>query len=281
MSIQKIGVVWNGSKTTGLDAVRRILRMLDNRRISYSLNEDLALVTGESAFQDAVDFADCDVLAVFGGDGTILRALDCAIPNDLPILGVNLGRLGFLSEIEIDRAEEDFQRVLAGDYTIDERMLMGVDGYADDRHFALNDVVIERSGPQTGMLSLEYAVDGGLVNRFAADGLILSSATGSTAYSLSAGGPIIAPGLDCFVLTPICPHLLNVQPVVVSADRQIRVRVTDDRGSACVLLDGRNPIPMGNGEITVRRSTRSARFIRLHDRNFFDLLRGKLSEWTH
>ena len=281
MSIRKIGVVWNGSKTTGLDAVQRILRMLDNRHISYSLNEDLALVTDESALQDAVGFADCDVLAVFGGDGTILRALDCAIPNDLPILGVNLGRLGFLSEVEIDRAEEDFQRVLAGDYSIDERMLMGVDGYADDRHFALNDVVIERSSPQAGALSLEYAVDGGLVNRFAADGLILSSTTGSTAYSLSAGGPIIAPGLDCFVLTPICPHLLNVRPVVVSADKQIRVRVTDNRGSACVLLDGRNPILMGDGEITVRRLTRSARFIRLHDRNYFDLLRGKLSEWTH
>ena len=281
MGIHKIGVIWNASKTTGLDAVRRILRILDQRQIPYSANEELAQTVGDESVRDACNFADCNLLAVFGGDGTILRALDYAIPNNIPILGVNLGRLGFLTEVELENAEADIQAVLAGNYLIDERMIMRIDGQDDERFFALNEIVIDRFAPEVSVLSLEYSVSGAVVNRISGDGLIVSSATGSTAYSLSAGGPIIAPGLDCFVLTPICAHMLNARPVVVSANDSICVRVTDRRSGARVVLDGRKTVPMGFGEITIRRSNRSAKFIRLHDRNYFDLLRGKLSEWTH
>lgn len=215
MGIHKIGVIWNASKTTGLDAVRRILRILDQRQIPYSANEELAQTVGDESVRDACNFADCNLLAVFGGDGTILRALDYAIPNNIPILGVNLGRLGFLTEVELENAEADVQAVLAGDYLIDERMIMRIDGQDDERFFALNEIVIDRFAPEVSVLSLEYSVSGAVVNRISGDGLIVSSATGSTAYSLSAGGPIIAPGLDCFVLTPICAHMLNARPVVV------------------------------------------------------------------
>lgn len=283
MGFRKIGIHWNSSKESGLEVARRLIRVLSNRNIRASVNKSLADIFGEPELCDCCGFSDCEMLIVLGGDGTILRALDYAIPNDLPILGVNLGRLGFLTEIEMANLERDMQLVLDGGYTIDERMTMCVEGYDDDKMFALNEIVIDRSTPEVRVLSLEYSANGTIVDRISGDGLIIASATGSTAYSLSAGGPIVAPGLDCFVLTPICPHMLNVRPVVLSAADRIAVRLTDNRNGARAVLDSRKFIPMEGRDavMTIRRSARNARFIRLHDRNYFDLLRGKLSEWTH
>ena len=149
--------------------------------------------------------------------------------------------------------------------------------------FALNDIVITRSTPSVRILSLEYEADGALVDRISGDGLIVATATGSTAYSLSSGGPIVLPGLECFVLTPICPHTLNARPVVVSSGHRITVRMRDFRGGAQAVLDGRRIIPLDGGcpEITICRSHRDARFVRLAERDSFGLLRSKLSEWTH
>ncbi len=280
MGFRKVGVLWNSSKPEGLDTARRVLSVLKSKGISYSVDEDLSDTFGEREHMDRISFSDCEMLIVLGGDGTILRALDYAIPGDLPILGVNIGRLGFLCEVERDDVEEDLCRVLDGGYAVDERMTMCIEGFDEQRFFALNEVVIDRSTPEVRILSLEYAANGTTVNHISGDGLIVATATGSTAYSLSAGGPILAPGLDCFVLTPICPHMLNVRPVVLSASDRITVRLTDDRNGARAVLDSRKLVPI-QGEIVIRRSKRNARFIRLHNRNYFDLLRGKLSEWTH
>ena len=280
MGFRKVGVLWNSSKPEGLDTARRVLSVLKSKGVSYSVDENLSDTFGERERMDRSSFSDCEMLIVLGGDGTILRALDYAIPGDLPILGVNIGRLGFLCEVERDDVEEDLCRVLDGGYAVDERMTMCIEGFDEQRFFALNEVVIDRSTPEVRILSLEYAANGTTVNHISGDGLIVATATGSTAYSLSAGGPILAPGLDCFVLTPICPHMLNVRPVVLSASDRITVRLTDDRNGARAVLDSRKFIPI-RGEIVIRRSERNARFIRLHNRNYFDLLRGKLSEWTH
>lgn len=280
MGFRKVGVLWNSSKPEGLDTARRVLSVLKSKGVSYSVDENLSDTFGERERMDQSSFSDCEMLIVLGGDGTILRALDYAIPGDLPILGVNIGRLGFLCEVERDDVEEDLCRVLDGGYAVDERMTMCIEGFDEQRFFALNEVVIDRSTPEVRILSLEYAANGTTVNHISGDGLIVATATGSTAYSLSAGGPILAPGLDCFVLTPICPHMLNVRPVILSASDRITVRLTDDRNGARAVLDSRKFIPI-RGEIVIRRSERNARFIRLHNRNYFDLLRGKLSEWTH
>ena len=280
MGFRKVGVLWNSSKPEGLDTARRVLSVLKSKGVSYSVDENLSDTFGEREHMDRISFSDCEMLIVLGGDGTILRALDYAIPGDLPILGVNIGRLGFLCEVEHDDVEEDLCRVLDGGYAVDERMTMCIEGFDEQRFFALNEVVIDRSTPEVRILSLEYAANGTTVNHISGDGLIVATATGSTAYSLSAGGPILAPGLDCFVLTPICPHMLNVRPVVLSASDRITVRLTDDRNGARAVLDSRKLVPI-QGEIVIRRSKRNARFIRLHNRNYFDLLRGKLSEWTH
>ena len=280
MGFRKVGVLWNSSKPEGLDTARRVLSVLKSKGVSYSVDENLSDTFGEREHMDRISFSDCEMLIVLGGDGTILRALDYAIPGDLPILGVNIGRLGFLCVVERDDVEEDLCRVLDGGYAVDERMTMCIEGFDEQRFFALNEVVIDRSTPEVRILSLEYAANGTTVNHISGDGLIVATATGSTAYSLSAGGPILAPGLDCFVLTPICPHMLNVRPVVLSASDRITVRLTDDRNGARAVLDSRKLVPI-QGEIVIRRSKRNARFIRLHNRNYFDLLRGKLSEWTH
>lgn len=283
MSFQRIGIQWNSTKEMGLEAAKRLIRVLKDRDIQICINKSLSEAIGEPEMCDESGFSGCDMLIVLGGDGTILRALDYAIPNDMPILGINLGRLGFLSEVEVGEMEKDLLAVLDGNYSIDERMMICVEGYDDDRMFALNEIVIGRSTPEVRILSLEYYSNGTIVNRISGDGLIIATATGSTGYSLSAGGPIISPGMDCFVLTPVCPHMLNVRPVVLSAADRITVRMTDDRNGARAVLDSRKFIPLnGDGaEITIRRTAKNAKFIRVHDRNYFELLRGKLSEWTH
>ena len=283
MSVDCVGIHWNSTKPTGFEVALRLIGMLRRRGIDICVNDELSEKLNMPELR-VERFDTCQLLIVLGGDGTILSALDRAIPNDLPILGINLGRLGFLTTLEIgDLNDAVMDRVLAGEYAIDTRMTMYVEGQDEMRMFALNDIVFGRSTPSVRILSLEYEADGALVDRISGDGLIVATATGSTAYSLSSGGPIVLPGLECFVLTPICPHTLNARPVVLSSTHRITVRILDDRGGAQAVLDGRRVVRLDNEsrEITIRRSGRDARFVRLTERNTFGLLRSKLSEWTH
>ena len=283
MSVRCVGIYWNSSKSLGLSVAERLIRMLRRRGVGVCLNADLNAIMGLTDCH--VDrFDRCQLLIILGGDGTILSGLDYAIENDLPIVGINLGRLGFLTELETDELDEGvIDRLLNGDYTVDTRTTMMVEGWDYRKYFALNDIVITRATSSVRILSLEYQANGAMVDCISGDGLIVATATGSTAYSLSAGGPVVQPGLECFVLTPICPHTLNARPVVVSADERITVRMLDDRGGAQAVLDGRRAIMLDreHPEITIRRSLRQARFVRLNEKNFYGLLRSKLSEWTH
>lgn len=281
MAVRCVGIHWNPSKPVGLEVARRLVDLLNRRGVAVCLNSSLNDVLNAPDVL-VEEFCRCQLLIALGGDGTILSGLDRAIPYDLPILGINLGRLGFLSEIETDELDERFiDQLLAGDYAIDARTTMMIEGQDPLKTFALNDIVITRSTPSVRILSLEYEANGTLVDCISGDGLIVATATGSTAYSLSAGGPVLLPGLDCFVLTPICPHTLNARPVVVSADERITVRTMD--GVAQAVLDGHRVLQMDRQmpEITICRSPRPARFVRFHEKNYFGLLRSKLSEWTH
>lgn len=282
MEFRNAGIILNPSKKNGFDVARELRDILYEYGASVTTGITLAHALGNPELADG-NFDQCDVLFVLGGDGTILSALDYALPNDIPMLGINLGRMGFLTEVEPADLRTDVISVLEGHYSIESRMTMTVQGQDQNNFFALNEIVIARSTPAVHILSLEIEVNGMLVDRISGDGLIVASATGSTAYSLSAGGPIIRPGLDCFVITPVCPHTMNARPVVVSSDDLITIRVLDDRGGANAVLDGRKMInmPCGAPGVTISRSGLKARFIRLHDRNYFGLLRDKLSEWTH
>ncbi len=282
MKFRRVGIVWNSSKRVGYDIACELKQLLDEYNISITTGVKLAHALGSPELAEG-RLEDCDLLMVLGGDGTILSALDYAVPASIPILGINLGRLGFLTEVDPSSLRQDVVDVLEGRYSLDPRIVMRLEGYDDHSIFALNEIVVRRSTPDVCVLSLEIEVNGIVVDRVSGDGLIVASATGSTAYSLSAGGPIIRPGLDCCVITPICPHTMNARPVVVSSNDAITIRVLDDRGGAHAVLDGRKKVGFAPGHpgVTIRRSDLKAQFIRLHDRNYFSLLRDKLSEWTH
>ncbi len=282
MEFRKIGLIWNPTKTSGYEVARELRTILAERGISVTTGITLAHALGAPELAEG-SFEECDLLMVLGGDGTLLSALDYALPGNIPMLGINLGRMGFMTEVDPANLRRDVTEVLNGNYSIDSRMTLTVAGQNENNFFALNDIVLTRSTPSVRILSLEIEVNGIVVDRISGDGLIVATATGSTAYSLSAGGPIIRPGLDCLVITPICPHTLNTRPVVVSSNDVIKIRVMDDRGGAHAVMDGRKiiDVPCGEPGVTILRSELRARFVRLHDRNYFSLLRDKLSEWTH
>ena len=283
MQFRRVGMIWRSSKPESLAVAGELISLLGEYNISVVTSDALSDALGRPRAASEQELGHCDLIMVLGGDGAILSALDWALPGDIPVVGINFGRLGFLTEIDPSSLKQDIAALLDGKYTLDSRTTMTIRGFDQRDFFALNEIVVTRSTPTLRVLSLEIEVNGTLVDRISGDGLIVASSTGSTAYSLSAGGPIVMPSLDCFVITPICAHTMTARPVVVSASDRVSVRVLDDRGGAQAVLDGRKNVPLvgSNSQITILRSDMQARFVRLHDRNYFSLLRGKLSEWTH
>ncbi len=225
-----------------------------------------------------------NVLVVFGGDGTILRAARTAAPHGIPILGVNLGGLGFLAEVRDQKVEPALTRLLEGDYRLDERMMLRAEvlrrGRPAREFLALNDIVVTKSG-YARLLRVSTLVNDEHLSTHSADGLIVATPTGSTAYSLSAGGPIVHPDVDVIVLTPICAHTLGARAVVVSGADVIRVRLHDVGSSPSppvLTVDGQEGFPLeGEDEVRVERSPHRTRLIRLRPGGFYGLLRAKLS----
>jgi len=227
-----------------------------------------------------------DMIFVFGGDGTVLRALDSYVSCDIPMLGVNLGRMGFLLETEPENIAEALDRLKAGKYRIERRMMLRIEGECGGKKilaYATNEVSISR-GLSQRMIALDAYVGDMLVDHYIADGLVLSSPTGSTAYSLSAGGPIIAPDVQCFLLNPICPHTLTARPIVLSSKERVRLKINmkEMREGIQLSVDGQAISTMRNmEEITVIRSPHDALLIRFEEkRNYFSLLKDKLSQWS-
>ena len=227
-----------------------------------------------------------DVVFVFGGDGTVLRALDSYVSCDIPMLGVNLGRMGFLLETEIEDLATALDRIRAGRYRIERRMMLRIEGMCGGKQilsYATNEVSVSR-GLSQRMIALDAFVGDMLVDHYIADGLVLSSPTGSTAYSLSAGGPIVAPDVQCFVLNPICPHTLTARPIVLSSKERIRlaIHMKEEREGIQLSVDGQAICEMRNHEeITVIRSPHDALLIRFGEkRNYYSLLKDKLSQWS-
>ena len=221
---------------------------------------------------------ECDAVLAVGGDGTLLRANTLAMQHKLPVFGVNVGRVGFLTEIEM----EDLMHAcicLANDhYTIDERMMLKA-STSTHTVCALNDIVVSRGG-YSRLISMDAWVNEDHIGKYVADGLIVSTPTGSTGYSLSAGGPLICPDVPCTVLTPICAHSLQHRPVVISADQRISIRLGGQQG-ASVSADGQEPFAMTDEQtLTIVRSEHTARLIRLKPQSFFSKVRVKLSEWS-
>ena len=218
-----------------------------------------------------------DCVIVAGGDGTMIQAADL-VGGSVPIIGVNLGTLGFLSEIEVDRLEEMLDRLIADDFETEERMMLT--GECGRKMHALNDIVISRNG-SVKILNLEIYVNDLLLGVYTADGMIVSTPTGSTAYNLSAGGPIVEPSAKTILLSPICPHNLNSRSIVLSSDDVIRIRIGEssyaEEKSAAATFDGSREITMMPGDsITIRRSFISTKLIKPNRESFLKILSAKL-----
>lgn len=278
MSIRNAGIYSNKTRDTNYEGALKLTALLRSRGLGVYFDAD-CLPYGES---DIIDYTKIDCLFVLGGDGTLLRAVSKACRHGVPMLGINLGRLGFLTEIELSGMEQMLEDLLTGQYYKEERFMLHctvmLDGKVVTMAEALNDaVVMKRDVSRT--IHIELSVNGALADSVSCDGMIISTPTGSTAYSLSAGGPIVSPCLECMLATPVSPHTLHSRTLVVSADDTIVIKPESDAG---VLLscDGMLQRSLKHGEtVHVSRSEYIARFIRFRDGYFYPLLRSKFLSW--
>ena len=239
----------------------------------------------EEALHSQLVTDEIEGILVLGGDGTLLRAARELADRRIPFLGINLGHLGYLAEIEQQNVQAALEKLIADEYTVEERMMLSgkvyVDGVCVERDMALNDIVINRFG-HLRVVDYKVYVNGMYLNSFTADGLIVSTPTGSTGYSLSAGGPIVSPTASMLMLTPICPHTLNSRSIVFSGDDHIRIKIGERRrgGSdeACVTFDGDTCVQLKTGDyVEIQKSTEVTRIMKINQVSFLEVLRNKLS----
>lgn len=282
------GITGNPHKNQLWSPVADLVAWLMRRDVPFVLHPAIAEgliqrdLVGSAVCDDhaADDFATrADIILSFGGDGTMLRTAHEAGPNHTPILGINIGRLGFLADIEVEAVTAAIEHLEDGEYSIENRMVLEgavSDGPTLDTPWALNEFVIDRSGA-AGLIKIAVSVDGTPLNTYWADGLIIATPTGSTAYSLSSGGPIIAPGTDATIITPIAPHTLTVRPLVLPSTVEIEARVLDGTQPYVLAVDGRSTVFDEYGTtIRIRRAEHPVPLVKLPDQHFFKTLRSKL-----
>jgi len=219
-----------------------------------------------------------NLIITLGGDGTLLRTTNKLNDSSVNIIGVNLGGLGFLANVPAEKLTDHVENYLKGNYTIDERtMLCCYIQNGKERFIALNDIVIDKAG-FSRVIQIDAKIDGKLLNSYIADGLIISTPTGSTGYSLSAGGPIVTPHTNVFVLNPICPHSLTNRPLIVDDNSEISVQVWTESESFNLLRDGENKGSFHSGaEFIIKKSKFKVRFIQTKSQDFFKIISKKLS----
>lgn len=261
--------------------LQELLPWLRRRGKEVILDRDTAALAGlAEGIEKAAIPASADLLMVLGGDGTLLSVARFVGSREVPILGVNLGGLGFLTEVTLAELYPTLQVVLEGDFKVSRRitLLAAVrrEGERIAEHTVFNDAVINKAA-LARIVNLETYVDGEYVATFRADGLILSTPTGSTAYSLSAGGPIVYPSLDVLILTPICPHMLTNRPLVLPGDVTVEVFLASGQEDVYLTLDGQEGLPLRHRDVVeVKRSGRIITLIKSPKKTYYELLRSKL-----
>lgn len=277
----------NKRKDKNLETTNRIKAYLEKNGQTVSIIAEQDAELDKLAFDKVKDTV-CDVqcMLVLGGDGTVLRAARTIAQADIPILGINLGTLGYLTEVEPAGIEDALQRLLTEAYFTEKRlMLEGCVEYADgtrEEEWALNDVVVSRSG-SLQIIRYNIYVNGQLLNSYNADGMIVTTPTGSTGYNLSAGGPLVDPGADLILMTPICPHSLNQRSIVLSSKDVIEIEIPQGKDgenqTVEVNFDGSKVVKMEAGDrIRVCKSTKTIEFIRLNKVSFLEVLHKKMGE---
>lgn len=278
----KIGIIANKNYSEQISPFfEKFLTWLRANEIDFCVESEFAELAGYPYGISVLEmFGIIDILIVLGGDGTILRAARLMGKKQKPMLGLRFGRLGFLAELSGQTYEKELKQILSGNYKIDERMVL--EARIDDKEeslYALNDAVILRSH-SSKLLTMDVTVDKNYMNTFRSDGLIVATPTGSTAYSLSGGGPILTPGMNAFVINPICPHMLSNRPTVISGDCLITIRFKELSGTCMLSLDGQQDFPVHpDTVITVRRAPQRVLLVRSSEHDFFSVVRNKL-KWT-
>jgi NAD+ kinase len=289
--ISRVGIVAKARLAEAAEVVSGLACWLEARGVRPVFDHETAALAGVSA-DDATTSRDelprrCDLIVVLGGDGTLIgmagRVANAGV--DIPIVGVNFGSLGFLTEITLPELYPSLEAVLAGTARIEERLMLRSrtlrGGHEFTDRLALNDVVITK-GTLSRIIDLAVTIGDVSAMRLRADGLIIASPTGSTAYNLAAGGPIVHPGVNAILLTPIAPHMLTNRPIVVAASDEIRVQPAPGASNdeLFVTFDGQSGHPMQPDDVVViRRAERTAKLVRATTRTYFDVLREKL-KWS-
>ncbi|MCW8796926.1 MAG: NAD(+)/NADH kinase [Chlorobium sp.] len=278
----KFGIVVNINRKDALELASELVIWLKKRSLDYLFDSLSAKVlnVSESSAIEALN-RQCDFFISLGGDGTLLFTSHYSVTK--PVIGINVGHLGFLTEFSKEEMYGAIEKVLDGSYTIHERSQLEahVDVEHEKKRFtALNDVVIEK-GTYSRIPTFNITLDDEQLSAYRADGIIIATSTGSTAYSLSAGGPVIAPKSNVFVITPICPHMLTVRPIVISDDKQIEVFVDAPDGEFPLNCDGNQRKMLLPGEvISVKKSEEMINLVANENRNYCEILRSKLL-WGH
>ncbi len=263
------------------NAVVQVCQFLKTQSLSVVINEPLNFLPD----LDVVSMSDfpqqCDLTIAIGGDGTLLSASRALAGSDLPLVGINVGRLGFLADVTLDNLENQLSRILAGEYREDIRFLMQASINQSDTPIglAMNDVVIH-AYQSLHMIEFETYIDGRFLNSQRADGILVATPTGSTAYAMSAGGPILDVDLDALVLASVCPHTLSNRPLVIAADSVIDITLSDNTETNCMATcDGRQGHIIQPGDtIRIQRAPNTVKLLHLEDHDHYSILRAKL-EW--
>jgi NAD+ kinase len=279
--VKKIGVFCKPKIPLGRKILTELTQWLNQKGREVILDKDTACIVGqESSYERHEIPAHADLIIVLGGDGTLLSVARIAHPFEVPILAVNLGSLGFLTEITLPELYEVLDNVLNGKFEYETRMLLNAclwrDGEKVSEYHVLNDVVINK-GALARIVNLEVRVNSQYMTSYRADGLIIATPTGSTAYSLSAGGPIIHPSMNALVLSPICPFTLTNRSIVIPDQSLIQVELATDKENVRVTLDGQEGCDMVLGDVLEIKKTQTAiKLIQVPGKNYYQILRKKL-----
>ena len=273
--MEKFCILTNKEKDENLLVTQKVQACLSGYgKQAFVLVDDFSEKTGKR-----ISEIEADCVLVLGGDGTLIRAANRLLDTGIPLFGINLGTLGFLTETGIAGMEQALELLVNGEYDMETRMMLQVNAGEDFEDTALNDVVITRSG-FSRLISVRVYVNEKLVDTYRGDGVIVATPTGSTGYNLSAGGPVVLPNASLIVITPICPHSLNARSIIVSDKDSLRLVIEKEKKTqeeeAIVTVDGRNAKELRAADwITIEKSAGVTYLVKLKDRTFFEILREK------
>ncbi len=276
-----IGIIAKNNIEEPFEITKKLSNWLKERGVEVYVEKELGKKIHHPNSIDRTDIPELvDVILVFGGDGTFLGVAREACKYGTPILGINLGGLGFLTEVTVDELYPMMERIIAGDYEVEDRQMLITSIRRGKKNIGtyevLNDVVINK-GALARIIDLAIYIEDSHVTTYKADGIILATPTGSTAYSLSAGGPIVHPGIPVTIITPICPHTLTNRPLVVSSEMKVEIKVTTQEPDTYLTLDGQIGVRLKTGDlIEVKRTDTSVKLIKSPFRDFFSILKTKL-----